>query len=221
MEWKERQFDRLKSLEVKYDLALAEDDWDAIIKRQLSQEHGRPTAGMMVKPEPSWAMEVRDAQNLIYSHLRAKEVQGQELGLRMWEIVKQEQRLKNWEDLPINVARAIRNIRKLEVRIYQFTQRYETKYTFQLRSHNIPITDEVECKAMGRFDIPVEFAKRAEDSSPKYYAELEARLTDKPSTAAPRTGNPFSANKPYGGHAKKAMGREAAMEQQAARRRGG
>ena len=221
MKWKERQFGHLKALDMNYDLALAEDDWDAIIRRQLDREHGSRAAAMVDSLEPNWATEVRNVQNLIHSRIRAKEVQGQQLGMRMWEIVKQEQRLKDWEDLPINIARAVRNIRKLEVKVYQFTQRYSTKYTFQLRSHNDPITDEVECKQIGRFDIPVEFAKREKDSSPEYYAELEARLTDKPSTVAPRTGNPYSTNKTYGGHAKKAMGRDTAMEKQAARRGSG
>ena len=249
MKWKERQLDYLKSLEVDYDLAFSEDDWDMTIRRQLAKEHGSQAASMMDTTGSSWVTEVRNAQTLIHNRLRAKEVQGQQLGLRMWEIVKQEQRLKNWEDLPLNVARAIRTTRKLEVRVHQFTQRYATKYTFQLRPHNIPITDEVECKRIGRFDIPVDFAKRDDDSSPKYYAELEAQLTDKPLSSVPprrygqaepqsgrrterqavashplRRVNAYNNNhnsRPYHSAKDKEAARNAAMEKQADRRGSG
>ncbi len=177
MNWKERMHAQLRSLEVNYDLGLAEDDWDRSVRLQVAAELGDQATKKFEPAKRSWTTEVQNSQNIIHRRMRAKEAEGQQLGMRMWEIVKQEQRLKNWEDLPLNIAKAIRSIRKLEVRVYQFTQMYNTKYSFQLRSHNVPVTDEVECKQMGRFDIPVEFAKRKEDSSPDYYAELEARLT--------------------------------------------
>ena len=180
MEWKELAYSQLKSLEVKYNLGLSEDEWDKAIQNQIFEEIGPDEARKLGRLQPSWGLEAKKAQDLIYARIREKDKKAAELGLQMWGIVKQEQRLKNWEDLPINVAKAIKNIRKLEVRVHQFTQKHETKYQFQVRPHNIPITDEVECKQMGRLEIPVEYAKREEDSSPKYYAELEQRLSNRP-----------------------------------------
>ena len=172
MQWKEWAFEQYKRLGALESLASLEDDWDRLITKQMHAEHIHVESTQ----ERSWQEEVQNVAKYITAQLRAKDGKALELGQRMWEIVKQERRLKQWEDLPFNVARSIKNIRKLEVRLFEHTKKHDTMYRFDLRPHTDPVTDQVECKAMGRLDIPVEYAKRSNEEGTAYYKELYQSL---------------------------------------------
>ena len=117
----------MEALGVDYEQALAEDKWDEIIHQQVRAEKGDKAALNFEQREafPHWVDAIRDARSEIYQKQKGNERKAAEQGMKMWTILKQERRLKNWEDLPINVAKAIRKGRRLEVDIHKYTERHE------------------------------------------------------------------------------------------------
>jgi hypothetical protein len=200
MQWMDYAHGKLNSLEHLRNVGLAEDAWDRLVYDQMRSE--RPTGvideSQSRSREPSWAEAPGQVRTQIYALIRQKGAKSGEMGTQMWEIVKQEHRLKNWEDLPFNVAKAIRKIRQVEVQLYKFTARHDTKYRFPLRPHNESITDQVEVKQLGRFDIPVEYVTRKGDTSPQYLGKRQSR--DKVNRPEPdaQDGTTGVAFKPFG-----------------------
>jgi hypothetical protein len=181
MKWFEWAHIKAQSLEEDINLGKVEDEWDDIIHEQMVKEFGRKFTAVKDLSEDrglTWFSAPKSQHTELYTEIRRKGNLNSVLGARMWDITKQERRLKNWEDLPDRVIQLLRRVREIEVRLSRWTKRVGTKYRFPLQDPRIYITHRVECKAMGHFHIPVEWAVRAEHKSVVYWRELERKFSD-------------------------------------------
>jgi hypothetical protein len=181
MNWFEWAHIKAQSLEEDVLVAKAEDQWDDIILRQMIEECGRNSIAARELSDtlsPAWSSAAQHEHTELYAEIHRKDKLNSVLGGRMWDIVKQERRLKNWEELPDRVIRLLRRVREIEVKLQLWTERVRTKYRFPLQDPRVYITHRVECKAMGHFHIPVEWAIRAERKSVVYWRKLEREFSD-------------------------------------------
>jgi hypothetical protein len=179
--WKEKAWEHTFKLEDLIALGDCEDEWDTMVWAQAQTELGTSifapqTPDLQRDDSESWAIEALRMHQDLHALIHQKNEKAVELGEKMWTIVKQEQCLKNWEDLPVNVARTARTGRKLEIKVWKFAENSSGKYRFALKSHNVSIAVEIECKRMGRFRPKVEWAVRKIERESKTTAELEQSL---------------------------------------------
>lgn len=177
--WSDDAYARVDKYNVLIDLGRTEDEWDFRMRDLAVSELGAARARALNPHDggqTTWRTEAYGARTAVTETIKTRNLKNEALGQRMWMIAKQEQCLKNWEELPINVARAARKIRKLEIKVWRFAETSSGKYSFTLRKHNDSIADEVECKTIGRLHPPVEWAVRKIEREALQPRQLEAML---------------------------------------------
>lgn len=147
------------NLEIWTQLGAWEDEWDSIVQAQTAREGLGLDNPVGVAWEPKWRDAPKEADVQIATNLWRKMQAAGELGAKMWSVVKREKKMKEWEELPENVAHAISVGMKLEWRVLRIA-REMGKELKPLRRREDVVKDIVETRALGRFEVPVEWTEK-------------------------------------------------------------
>ena len=146
-------------LEVWTQLGAWEDDWDNLVQAQTAREVLGLDHPVRVVWEPRWRDAPKEVDFQIAHNIWRKMQAAGGLGAKMWSVVKREKKMKEWEELPENVAHAISVGMKLEWKVLRMAREMGRELK-PLRRREDVVKDIVETRALGRFEVPVEWTEK-------------------------------------------------------------
>ena len=140
-----------------------EDLWDENIDEHLHTQQGS-TPDASVTEWSSWAAAARNSLTAQDALIKQVETARGERGRFLWNIVKKEQKLSDWETLPEKLVRSAINTRKLDFELVRIAKRRgldglaDKVWKWQQKRKEVGVKAEAELMAM-YWVIPVKWVK--------------------------------------------------------------